>query len=130
MKTIAKILFISTFLVCCVSCSTSKFQPNHIKTELYFGMSKKNGVVTEQEWNTFKVNYLSKRFSGYTEIHSKGFWTNQKGETVSENSRLIIYLNKGTKQDSVDVLYVINHYKQQFDQESVLKIDTPVNAKF
>ncbi len=130
MKIYLKVMVIITFTVSFYGCSTTKFTSNYIKTELYFGLSKKNGVVTAQEWNTFKVDYISKRFSGYTEIQSKGFWTNPEGETVSENSRLIIYLNKGSKQDSLDIVYVINNYKQLFDQESVLKIDTPVNAVF
>lgn len=130
MKIFVRLLFIGIFTFLCISCSTTKFISNYIKTELYFGLSKKNGVVTAEEWNTFKVNYISKRFSGYTEIQSKGFWTNPKGETVSENSRLIIYLNEGSTQDSLDIVYVINNYKQLFDQEAVLKIDTPVKAIF
>ncbi|WP_298421043.1 DUF3574 domain-containing protein [uncultured Kordia sp.] len=112
------------------SCSTTKFTSNYIKTELYFGLLKKDGVVTEEEWKGFKADIISKKFSGYTEINSKGFWTNPKGETVSENSKLIIYLNKGTKQDSIAIAFVIGNYKKKFDQESVLKIDTPVNASF
>ncbi|WP_298516159.1 DUF3574 domain-containing protein [uncultured Kordia sp.] len=130
MKTYLKYILISVVAIFFVACSTTKFQTNHIKTELYFGLSKKNGVVTEQEWNAFKLDYISKRFAGYTEIQSKGFWTNPKGETVSENSRLIIYLNKGTQQDSLDIVYVIDNYKQLFNQESVLKIETPVKAIF
>ncbi|AXG71292.1 hypothetical protein KORDIASMS9_03549 [Kordia sp. SMS9] len=130
MKIYLRTLIIIVITASFVGCGTSKFQSNYIKTELYFGLSKKNGIVTEKEWNAFKVDYISKRFSGYTEIQTKGFWTNPKGETVSENSRLIIYLNKGSKQDSLDIVYVINNYKQLFDQESVLKIDTPVRAFF
>ncbi|WP_420573504.1 DUF3574 domain-containing protein [Kordia sp.] len=130
MKVNFRIIFIITLTVLFCACSSTKFQSNYIKTELYFGLSKKQGVVTEQEWTTFKLNYISKRFSGYTEIQSKGFWTNPKGETVSENSKLIIYLNKGTKKDSIAIADVINKYKQQFDQESVLKVDTPVKANF
>jgi hypothetical protein len=130
MKTYLKLLTISTLTLLLFSCSSTKFQSNYIKTELYFGLSKKNGVVTEQEWNMFKADFLSKKFSGYTELISKGFWTNPKGETVSENSRLIIYLNKGTTSDSIAIAFVIDNYKQKFNQESVLKIETPVNATF
>lgn len=130
MKTYLKLLTIITLTLLLFSCSATKFQSNYIKTELYFGLSKKNGVVTEQEWNTFKADFLSKKFSGYTELKSKGFWTNPKGETVSENSRLIIYLNKGTTADSIAITFVIDTYKQKFKQESVLKIETPVKATF
>lgn len=130
MKINNKIFVIVVFLIAFTSCCAPKFVSNYIKTELYFGLSKKNGVVTEQQWNDFKINYISKRFSGYTELKSKGFWTNAKGETVSENSRVIIYLNKGTKKDSLDIVYVIDRYKERFDQESVLKIEFPVKASF
>jgi hypothetical protein len=130
MKILLKISLIFVVIVSISACSSAKFQSNYIKTELYFGLSKKNGVVSEQEWNAFKIDHISKRFSGYTEIISKGFWTNSKGETVSENSRLIIYLNKGTKQDSLDISYIINTYKKLFNQESVLKIEAPVRASF
>ena len=125
-----RILTLSLIVCLTFSCSSTKFHANYVKTELYFGMSKKNGVVTEQEWKGFKANILSKKFSGYTEVNSKGFWTNPKGETVSENSKLIIYLNKGTASDSIAIAYVIDNYKVKFDQESVLKINTPVKAVF
>lgn len=123
-------LYVLIFLFLCISCGTTKFTSNYIKTELYFGLSKKNGIVTEQDWKGFRANYLDKKFSGYTEINSQGFWTDPNGNPVSENSKLIIYLNKGTKQDSIAIVYVIDNYKKLFDQESVLKIDTPVNAAF
>ncbi|MFK7748706.1 MAG: DUF3574 domain-containing protein [Kordia sp.] len=130
MKIYLKSFFLIVIILSFISCSATKFQSNHIKTELYFGLSKENGIVTEQEWNTFKAMYLNKKFSGYTELNSEGFWTNPQGKTVSENSKLIIYLNKGTKQDSIAIAYVIENYKKQFNQESVLKIETLVNAAF
>ncbi len=130
MKTYLRLVTFIALTLLFFACSSAKFQSNYIKTELYFGLSKKNGVVTEQEWNAFKVDFISKKFSGYTELKSKGFWTNPKGETVSENSRLIIYLNKGTTADSIAIAYVIDNYKQKFNQESVLKIEKPVKANF
>lgn len=77
-----RIRLFSLFLIVSLafSCSSTKFHVNYIKTELYFGMSKNNGVVTEQDWKEFKANVLSKKFSGYTEVNSKGFWTNPKGK--------------------------------------------------
>lgn len=125
-----RILTLSLIVCFLFSCSSTKFYTNYIKTELYFGMSKKNGVVTEQDWNTFKAACLDKKFSGYTEVNAKGFWTNPNNITVSENSKLIIYLNKGTTSDSIAIADVINKYKVEFDQESVLKIETPVKAVF
>ncbi|MBC8755052.1 DUF3574 domain-containing protein [Kordia sp. YSTF-M3] len=121
-------LLVIAFIV--FSCSSSKFQSNYIKTELYFGLSEGNRTISENEWNAFKVEFLDKKFSGYTEINSKGFWTDSMNVTVSENSKLVIYLNKGTKSDSLAIAYVINNYKKKFNQEAILKVETPVNASF
>lgn len=124
-------ILISTLTIFLVfSCSSSKFTTNYIKTELFFGLSEGNKTISEKEWNAFKVEFLDKKFSGYTEVNSKGFWTSPSNATVSEHSKLIIYLNKGTKNDSLVIAYVINNYKKKFNQESVLKIETPVNASF
>ncbi len=113
-----------------VSCSTVRMKHNYVKTELYFGLSDSGKEITEGEWNLFKNNYIDKVFSGYTEINSKGFWTNKNSITTSEKSKVIIYLNKGTSKDSLDITRIINAYKEKFNQESVLKIETKVNALF
>lgn len=131
--TISKSIRIFTLLVIALvvfSCNTSKFTTNYIKTELFFGLSEGNKTISESEWASFKVEFLDKKFSGYTEVNSKGFWTNPSNIKVSEHSKLIIYLNKGTQSDSLAIVYVINSYKKKFNQESVLKIETPVKASF
>jgi hypothetical protein len=70
--TISKSIRIFTLLVIALvvfSCNTSKFTTNYIKTELFFGLSEGNKTISESEWASFKVEFLDKKFSGYTEVN-------------------------------------------------------------
>lgn len=116
--------------ICFYSCKTLKSKGNYVKTELFFGLSDGTIEITENQWVEFKNEYLNKRFSGYTETPCNGFWTNEKNITLQEKCKMITYLNTGSKKDSSAVAQVIARYKVIFNQESVLKIETAVNASF
>lgn len=126
-----KNLFVSialTFLV--LSCKSAKQDFNFIKTELYFGLANDNGTITAAQWNDFKLNMLNKTLSGYTELDVNGFWTDENGTPVSSESKLIIYLNKGSEIDKQKIQKIINQYRTKYMQKSVLQINQPVQAAF
>lgn len=112
------------------SCVGSKSTAVYTKTELFFGLSAKNGEITQAQWLSYKTHTLNKLFEGYTEVDATGFWTNAVNETQSEGSKLIIYLNKNTRKDRANIKKAIAEYKRLFDQESVLIVNTRVRAKF
>jgi len=123
------VLLVLVFLV--TSCTAVKNTSDYVKTELYFGLSQVDGTeISPEQWNEFKTTTLNTNLSGYTEVDSKGFWTNAKNQSISQKSKLIIYLNKGTDSDTIAIEKIIAEYKGKFNQESVLKISYKVNGRF
>jgi hypothetical protein len=125
-----RIFILSLIIICFYSCKTFKLKGNYVKTELFFGLSDGSIEITEEQWLEFKTNFLNKTFSGYTETSCKGFWTSDDNITLEEKCKMIIYLNSGSKKDSIDIFNIIKNYKMIFKQESVLKVETLVNASF
>lgn len=113
-----------------ISCSSTKTGSQYVKTELFFGLSQSNSDISEKQWKDFKKDFIDKKFSGYTEVECNGFWIDDDNNSLSEKCKMIIYLNKGSKEDSLAIVYVINNYKKVFNQESVLKVETRVYASF
>jgi len=100
------------------------------KTELYFGMTRNGQDIPEEDWENFRSQTLAKDFSGFTVVPATGFWTNDAGKELFEKSKMVIYLHPiSTKEDSL-IEHVIEVYKDQFQQESVLRVDVDATVKF
>ena len=84
-------LFLLSLLL--ASCSSQKM----IETHLYFGQAKPSGgMVTEQEWNQFKENYISKVFKeGSTIVSVSGNWYDpETRKLITEPTFQVIYFYK------------------------------------
>jgi len=104
-----------------------------VETDLYFGLSKPDGgKVTEQEWNSFRDNQVCKVFKeGNTVIDATGSWLDQQTKkSVTEPTRVVIYLHKNTNKISAQIDSLRQLYKTMFGQESVLRVDKKVTASF
>ncbi len=112
-------------IIACFGCRSSS---GYVRTELYFGLSNADGPISYEDWEVFKENHVNKILTGYTEVTAKGYWRNSEGEEFPENSIMLIYLHKKNEVNKLDSL--INLYKTQFQQESVLQVDIPVRAYF
>lgn len=105
----------------------------HTMTEtlLFFGMSRPGGgIVSESDWNGFLQTEIVPRFAeGFSVIDSTGFWLDgQQKQTITEDSKIVSRLLRAG--DAATISHIIDAYKREFDQESVLRVDTPVCAKF
>ena len=98
------------------------------ETTLFFGLSKAEGEVTDAEWNDFQKTHLTAAFSeGFTVINGDGYWqVPETGKSVSEKSKILIRLHKATPDDLAAIDQVIETYKTNYDQESVLRLDSEV----
>jgi hypothetical protein len=102
------------------------------KTELYFGTSKPDGTsVTAAEWQKFLDEEITPRFKdGLTVVDAYGQYLNAAGKLAKEGSKLVIFIHKpGTACDAYFEA-IINAYKKQFQQESVLRVSVPAEVKF
>ena len=102
-----------------------------IETQLFFGLSRPTGgTVSESDWNEFLQSEIVPRFAeGFSVMDSTGFWLDGKSSrTIMENSKIVSRLLRPG--DAEEIPQIIDSYKSKFAQESVLRVDTPVCAKF
>lgn len=116
----------------CVSTPVCQTGNPLIQTQLYFGLDKKGGVVSKQEWEHFVAQEIAPRFpEGFTIVDGRGFWLSEKTKkTISENSKLVTRIHDGSVTQDKAISDIIDHYKAAFAQEAVMRIDAPVCAAF
>ena len=102
-----------------------------IETQLFFGLSRPTGgTVSESDWNEFLQSEIVPRFAeGFSVVDNTGFWLDGKSRrTIMENSKIVSRLLRPG--DAAEITQIIESYKTRFEQESVLRMDTAVCAKF
>ncbi|MFW5499900.1 MULTISPECIES: DUF3574 domain-containing protein [unclassified Maridesulfovibrio] len=108
-------------------CATSKWN----RYELYMGQSYGEGKqrVTAKEWQGFLNTEVSPKFKdGYTVYDAYGFWSG-KMFTYSERSKVLMIVSED-KDAEQRVDEIAKAYKDEFKQDSVLKIVSPVKVEF
>jgi hypothetical protein len=112
-----------------VSCGSSK-QSREMKTELYFGLSNEQGTISDSVWVEFKKNNIDEILGGYTMINARGYWTSYSGKKVSEDSRVLILIHNDSEVTNRKIDSIINLYKSEFNQESVMKTQQKIKVEF
>jgi hypothetical protein len=115
------------------SISSCSLQRRYTQTELYFGLSHKNGkIINDSIWNAFTNAFMGNTFvNGFTILSSEGRWVEiQNKKMYAEPSRVVISVNRMNRQLSNRIDSLRSTYKQLFEQESVLRIDKNVIAAF
>ncbi|CNH90204.1 30S ribosomal protein S3 [Yersinia thracica] len=100
------------------------------QTTLFFGLNRPHGpAISTTEWQSFVDNDVTSRFKdGLTVIDTKGQWLGNDGNVAKENSKALVLIHKDDKENAIEALR--SRYKQQFAQESVMRVDTIVCADF
>ena len=94
------------------------------RTELYFGLSKPNGVVTEEEFQNFINTEVTPRFpNGLTLLSGKGQFKDSTGTITIEGSKLLILFYIFDTESNSRVEQIREAYKNTFQQESVMRVD-------
>ena len=92
-----------------------------LRTTLYFGMTRPTGAVSELEWQIFLRDEVTRRFpEGLTVWEAQGQWKNAKGLIDQERSKVLLVVHPDSSAARAAVQEVIENYRKQFDQESVL----------
>ncbi len=96
----------------------------YARTELLFGLSKPDGVVTEEEFQDFIDTEVTPRFpDGLSLVTARGQYRGSSGVIVLEQSKILILFYPFSKESSNAVEQIRDAYKRTFQQESVLRID-------
>ena len=102
------------------------------RTELYFGRNRPGGEVSEAEFQHFLEVEVTKRFpDGLTLLDGLGQFQDSAGTIQKEKSKLLILFyplsDRGAERKIEDIR---SAYKGQFQQESVLRVDTLERVSF
>jgi hypothetical protein len=94
------------------------------RTELFFGLSKPGGIVSEADFQRFMETEVTPRFpAGLTVLNANGQFKDATGTIIQEDSKLVILHFPATKANHDAVERIRNAYKAAFQQESVLRVD-------
>ena len=99
-----------------------------VRTELFFGTARPDGVVTEEEFRNFVDVEVTRRFpDGLTVLKGDGQFRGQDNVIIKETSFVLIllYPYEGFDKSSQRIQRIRDLYKEQFGQESVLRVDDP-----
>jgi hypothetical protein len=102
-----------------------------IHDSLYFGTAKPDGVVSAQDWAKFLESTVTPRFpKGLTSSRASGQWRGADGEIVREDSHVLQLLHPDDAPTEKAIQELIDVYKSQFRQETVLRIRSHTCASF
>jgi uncharacterized lipoprotein YmbA len=100
--------------------------------EICFGMSRKGGETeaSESQWRRFTQKEISTRFpDGFTVYDARGYWRSEN-RIASEHTKVLMIVVPPTSESRQKLDAVIQAYKQQFQQKSVLEIRSNVEVEF
>jgi hypothetical protein len=99
------------------------------RTELFFGTGRQDApAVTEAEFLLFVDAQVTPRFpDGLTIIKADGQFRLSTGEIIKEESFVIVLLHplEDFRESSRRINRIRRLYREQFQQESVLRVDDP-----
>lgn len=107
-----------------------------LRTELFFGRSKSDGTeITEDEFADFLDEIITPEFpDGLTVLDGIGQFRDAKGKIIQEKAKVLVllYSSKMRRQNNRKIELIRKAYKNQFRQESVLRVDSvlPVKVSF
>ncbi len=102
------------------------------QTTLYFGLNRPAGpVITAAEWQTFVDQQVTPRFKeGLSVFDAKGQWLGNDGKLARENSKALMLIHSPDAASEQNIEALRTRYKQQFAQDSVMRVDVPVCVGF
>jgi Protein of unknown function (DUF3574) len=94
------------------------------RTELFFGLNRPGGVVTEAEFQRFVDTAVTPRFpDGLTIVSAKGQFRGANNAVEREDAKVLILLYPFTDPSNAKVEKIRSEYKTAFEQQSVLRVD-------
>ena len=103
----------------------------HVRTTLYFGLTRPSGRVSEDEWRSFLRQQVTPRFpDGLTVWEAQGQWRRSDGRISRERSKVLLLVHDDTALARATLGELVTAYKQRFEQESVLWESSSVCATF
>ena len=102
------------------------------RLEIVFGTSRSRGrPVTDEEWIKFLDIEVMPRFpDGLTVLQGPGQWRGNDGRLTKEQTNVLIVWHRPTVRSDADIEGIRSAYKTQFDQESVMRVESASCVSF
>jgi hypothetical protein len=116
----------------CATNGPAKVGDAWVRTELYFGLTKPGGaVVSDAEWADFLDRSVTPRFpDGLTVVQARGRYRSRDEVQHEEPTGVLIILHPAGGDADARIDALASEYVRRFEQESVLRSDTPARATF
>ena len=109
----------------------AEVKPSLVEDDLYFGLSTSQGPVTPAQWDGFLNLEVTPRFpDGLTVLDAKGQWKNAKGTIGKEPTKVLILIHPDNPAEDKALQAVIDAYKKEFHQESVMRVRNRPEVQF
>jgi hypothetical protein len=102
------------------------------RIELYFGLSRPGGTVSDAEFRAFVDSQVTPRFpDGLTVLAGSGQWRDARGVLHVEGSKLLIVMVAANEaQVDAKIEAIRDEYRRRFEQQSVLRADGSACVSF
>jgi hypothetical protein len=96
------------------------------RLEMLFGTARRGGPpITEAEWASFLDAEVTPRFpAGLTVLRGPGQWRGTDGVLAKEQSNIVVIWHKPTRATEAAIEAIRFAYKQRFNQDSVMRVDS------
>ncbi len=102
-----------------------------LQVDLYFGLATNGREIGDAEWAAFLSQEVTPRFpDGLSVVDVAGQYRNPAGRITRERSKLLIVVVLDAPGHLPKVKAIIDAYKKQFDQLSVLHVERAICAAF
>jgi hypothetical protein len=113
------------------ACAAPAPAPAFVQTTLYLGRSiPAGGEVSDAALARFVAEEVVPRFpDGFTLVEGSGGWRDRSsGETIRERTMIVILIHPPARRAATEEIAA--SYARRFGQQSVLRVETPVEARF
>jgi ABC-type amino acid transport substrate-binding protein len=95
------------------------------RIELLFGRARANAApVSDGEWTGFLDREVTPRFpAGFTVLRGPGQWRGSDGRVAREEAHVLLIWHDSTLGADARIEAIRSAYRQNFDQESVMRVD-------
>lgn len=102
-----------------------------VQVDLYFGLAARGREIGEAEWAAFLEQEVTPRFpDGLSVVDVAGQYRNPSGRITRERSKLLVVIVPDAAGHLAKVQAIVDAYKRQFDQLSVLHVERAICAAF
>lgn len=102
-----------------------------LQVDLYFGLATKDREIGDGEWATFLNEEVTPRFpDGLSVLDVAGQYRIPTGRITRERSKLLVIVVADAPAHLPKVQAIVDAYKRQFNQLSVLRVERTICAAF